>query len=85
MTTRDVEPDDAAQLDQRIDSDISEMLVALAVSGALSHRQAEFLASGWVNLDDDIWSQPWLRGIGEHTRAYVERFRGAPFSQGGIG
>ena len=45
----------------------------LALSGAITDRQADLLSHGWLNLDN--WSShPWFRSVGEHTRATIEQF-----------
>jgi hypothetical protein len=59
---------------QRLDVDLAFMLVDLANGRALTESQARRLYTDWFVLEDDAWSQPWLRGVGEHSRMYIECF-----------
>lgn len=48
-----------------------EWLERLANAGTLTRQQAALLSEAWPEIDDDTWAQPWFRGTGEHTRAYI--------------
>jgi len=59
---------------RRLDVDVAFMLVDLANAHALTESQARRLYADWLVLDEDAWSQPWLRDVREHTRQYIRSF-----------
>lgn len=48
-------------------------LAGLLRSNAVTQHQAETIRRKWGTLDADTFADPSLRGVPEHTRAYLER------------
>lgn len=66
-------------------------LSLLVLRRHLTPDQAAFIHANSYDSPGDLWSQPQVRAIGEHTRAYIDRLRGhlcspVPFDeQEGVG
>lgn len=52
----------------------------------ITPTQAEIIRQHWGDSPRDLWAQPRLRTVAEHTRAYIDQLRGhlgtpVPFNQ----
>ncbi len=47
----------------------------LARGGAITSYQAKLLLKDWHELEDEWWSNPYLRTVREHSRAYIDQLR----------
>ena len=50
-------------------------LLHLVEGRALTKPQADWITAIWPDLDQDAFAHPRLRGVREHTRAYLKRVR----------
>lgn len=60
--------------DERVDGGIA-LIRDLERGGALTPYQAKRLLELWPNLDDEWWTDPYLRTVREHSRAYINQLR----------
>ncbi len=50
-------------------------LSRLVRDGTLTSHQRELLRQGWSDSSSDLWAEPSLRDVREHTRAYIDQLR----------
>jgi hypothetical protein len=52
-----------------------QLIGDLERGGAITSDQANLLLESWHELEDEWWSNPYLRTVREHSRAYIDQLR----------
>lgn len=51
-------------------------ITQLAKAGTIRRAQAAYIHDNWADSPGDLWAQPMVRDVRDHTRCHIDQLRG---------